>query len=423
MSTDAIGDDYEPIGREDFIKRAMATKLLFAPGTSYEYTNVGYSLLGAIIEIVTGGPYERYLHDRLFVRAGMSQTGYVIPKWDRTNVAHGIHGPEDLQTFLDRPWAADGPYWNLRANGGILSTPAEMYRWSLALDGDKVLSAASRKKLFTPYVKEGDAPSSYAYGWAIFPMPNGHTLVAHNGGDGTFAADFRRYVDDGVVLYITSNIAEKPSIAVSRFVGRLALGQDVPMPPKVNLLTKEELHKLEGTYGDVKVTAQADGSLSVIPQTPEAFARLSPPAGARAERAAEVNGRSKAVIDGIVARDYKPLQAAFNDGRTLDDITRRQTAIRTEYEEKRGPLKSATIIGTRPERQMLATTARLDFEHGTAFLVLMWDGPKAIVGLRVLDEMPSSSYYPISANELASYDFMSGETTVLKVEDGKLVGR
>jgi hypothetical protein len=252
-------------------------------------------------------------------------------------------------------------------------------------------------------------------------MPNGHTLVAHNGGDGTFAADFRRYVDDGVVLYITSNIAEKPSIAVSRFVGRLALGQDVPMPPKVNRLTKEELHKLEGTYGDVKVTAQADGSLSVIPQTPEAFARLSTPAGPRAARAAEVNEKSKAVIDGIVARDYKPLQAAFNDGRALDDITRRQTAIRADYEAKRGPLKGATIIGTRPERQMLATTARLDFEHGTAFLVLMWDGPKAIVGLRVLDEMPSSSYYPISPTELASYDFASGETAVLKVEDGKLV--
>jgi CubicO group peptidase (beta-lactamase class C family) len=419
---DAIGDDYEPIGREDFVKRAMGTKLLFAPGTSYEYTNVGYSLLGAIIEIVTGGPYERYLHDRLFARAGMTQTGYVIPKWDRKNVAHGIHGPEDLQTFLDRPWAADGPYWNLRANGGILSTPAEMYRWSLALDGDKVLSAASRKKLFTPYVKEGEgASSSYAYGWAIFPMQNGHTLVAHNGGDGTFAADFRRYIDDGVVLYITSNIAEKPSIAVSRFVGRLAMGQDVPMPPKVNLLTKAERHKLEGTYGDVLVTAQDDGSLSVIPQTPEAFARLSPPAGPRAGRAAEVNGKSKAVVDGIVARDYKPLQAAFNDGRSLDDITRRQTAIRAEYEAKRGALKSATIIGTRPERQMLATTARLDFEHGAAFLVLMWDGPNQIVGLRVLDEMPSSSYYPISANELASYDFASGETAVLKIEDGKLV--
>ncbi len=420
---DAIGDDYEPIGREDFIKRAMATKLLFAPGASYEYTNVGYSLLGAIIEIVTGGPYERYLHDRLFVRAGMTQTGYVIPKWDRTKAAHGIHGPEDMQTFLDRPWAADGPYWNLRANGGILSTPAEMYRWSQALDGDTVLSAASRKKLFTPWVREGGAPSSYAYGWAIFPLPNGHTLVAHNGGDGTFAADFRRYVDDGVVLYITSNIAEKPSIAVSRFIGRLALGQEVPMPPKVNLLTKEDLQKLEGTYGDVMVTAQADGSLSVVPQTPEAFARLSPPLGPRADRAAEVNEKSKAVVDGIVARDYKPLQAAFNDGRPLDVITRRQTAMRAEYEAKRGPLKSATIIGTRPDRQMLATTARLDFEHGTAFLVLMWDGPKAIAGLRVLDEMPSSSYYPISPTELASYDFATGETAVLKIEEGKLVAR
>lgn len=417
---DAIGDDYEPIGRDDFIKRAMSTKLQFAPGTSYEYTNVGYSLLGAIIEIVTGGSYERYLHDRLFVRAGMEQTGYVIPKWDRTKLAHGVRNGEDQGTFLDRPWAPDGPYWHLRANGGILSTPADMYRWSLALDGDKVLSAASRKKLFTPWVREGQMPSSYAYGWAVFPMPNGHTLIAHNGGDGTFAADFRRYVDDGVVLYITSNVSEKPSTAVSRFAGRLALGQDVPMPPKIISLPAASLHKLEGTFDGLKVVAQGSG-IALIPQTPEAFARLSPPAGTRAPRAAEATKNAQAIVDGIVARDYKPLKAAFGEDRPLEEITRRQTAAREETEAKRGPLKGATIIGTRPDREMLATTVRLDFERGPAYLILMWDGPKALAGLRFVDEMPASVYYPVSETELASYDFGTGETATVKIVDGKLV--
>jgi CubicO group peptidase (beta-lactamase class C family) len=415
-----IGDDYEPIGRDAFIKRAMSTKLQFAPGSSYEYSNVGFSLLGAIIEIVTGGPYERYLHDRLFVRAGMEQTGYVIPKWDRTKLAHGVRNGEDQGTFLDRPWAPDGPYWHLRANGGIISTPADMYRWHLALGGDKVLNAASRKKLFTPYVREGEMPSSYAYGWAIFPMPNGHTLIAHNGGDGTFAADFRRYVDDGVVLYITSNVSEKSSIAVSRWVGRMALGQEVPMPPKVISLPADALHKLEGTYDGIKVVAQG-GGVALVPQTPEAFARLSPPAGPRAPRAAEATKNAQAVVDGIVARDYKPLKAAFGGDPPLEEITKRQTAMRQEAESKRGPLKDATIIGTRHEREMLATTVRLNFERGPAYLILMWDGPKNLAGLRFVDELPGSVYYPVSATELASYDFGSGETVTVKVVGGKLV--
>lgn len=410
-----IGDDYEAIGRDEFVKLAMGTKLLFPPGSAYEYSNVGYSLLGAIIEQVTGGSYERYLHDRLFVRAGMTQTGYVIPKFDRAKVAHGIRGGEDEGSFLDHPWAPDGPYWHLRANGGILSTPADMYRWHQALEGDKVLSAASRKKLFTPYVREGvDAPSSYAYGWAIFPMPNGHTLIAHNGGDGTFAADFRRYIDDHVVVFITSNVSDRPSIAVSRFVGRMALGQEVPMPPKVVTLTSEELHNIEGTYGDVRVTAKADGSMSLIPLTTEAFTRLSPPAGPRAPRVAEANEHAKKVVAGILARDFKPLQAAFGD-RPLDVITRRQTQIRADLEAKKGAMKDITVIGTRVERQMLASVARIDFEHGTSYVVLIWDGPQHLAGLRLDDSMPGATYYPVSKTELASYDFSSGETATWKV--------
>jgi CubicO group peptidase (beta-lactamase class C family) len=417
-----IGDDNEVINRDDFIKLAMARKLLFAPGSAYEYSNVGYSLLGAIVEIVTGGSYERYLHDRLFARAGMEQTGYLIPKWDRTKLAHGIRNGQDEGTFLDRPWAPDGPYWHLRANGGILSTPADMYRWHLALLGDKVLTAASRKKLFTPYVREGDSPSSYAYGWAIFPLPNGHTLITHNGGDGTFAAEFRRYVEDGVMVYITSNVSDKPSIAASRWVSRLATGrQDVAMPPKVVTLSSEALHAFEGTYEGVKVSVTNDGGVAVTPLTAEAFARLSPPAGPRAPRVAEANERAKTIAAAIVRSDYKPIFEAFNGNQPLDEITRRQTERRKELESRFGAMKGAEVIGTRVDRDMLASTVRFDFERGSSYVILMWDGPQALAGIRPLGTMPPSAYYPLSATVLASYDFPSGETRTITIAEGKLV--
>lgn len=392
---DAIGDDYEETGREEFVKRAMASKLAFAPGTGYRYSNVGYSLLGAIIEKLTGGPYERYLHDRLFVRAGMEHTGYVIPKWDRAKLAHGVNDGQPWGTNLDRPWAPDGPYWHLRANGGILSTPADMYRWSLALDGDKVLSAASRKKLFTPHVREGEMPSSYGYGWTIFPMPNGHTIVAHNGGNGIFAADFRRYVDDGAVLFITSNVSDRPAIAASRFVGRIAVGQQLPWPPKIVNLPSEALKKVEGTYDGVKVTATPAGAIALTPLTPEAFARLGPPAGPRARGIEEVN--KKAV-----------------------DVAKGDQAI-TRLEGRFGALKNATLVGSVPQREMLASIVRLDFERDTRYLKIVWDGPEQIAGIRVLDALPPAMFYPLSETEFANYDMQSGETKSIKFVDGKLV--
>jgi CubicO group peptidase (beta-lactamase class C family) len=419
---DAIGDDYETTGREEFIKRAMGTKLLFTPGSGYRYTNVGYSLLGAIIEQVTGGSYERYLHDRLFVRAGMEHTGYVIPKWDRAKLAHGVEDGQPWGTNLDRPWAPDGPYWHLRANGGILSTPADMYRWSLALDGDKVLSAASRKKLFTPYVKEGDSPSYYAYGWAIFTLPNGHKLIAHNGGNGIFAADFRRYIDDGVVLFITSNVNDKPSTASSRFVGRIAIGMELPMPPKVIMLTTEQLHKVEGTYDGVKVAATSDGAITLTPVDAAALARLAPPLdGPRAAVAEKVTQRTQAIAAAMLKNDYRAIQSAFDNAPPLEEIERRQNEMRHDWEAKFGAIKGASVAATYAQRDLIATLIRFEFEHGNAYLRLVWEGPNALVGVRPLDQLPSTTYMPLSPAEFATYDFQSGETKTVRFVDGKLV--
>jgi CubicO group peptidase (beta-lactamase class C family) len=59
----ALGDDYEPIEQDAYLLRAWDTPLSVVPGTLHWYSNVGYSILGAIIERVTGEAYEAYLQD------------------------------------------------------------------------------------------------------------------------------------------------------------------------------------------------------------------------------------------------------------------------------------------------------------------------------------------------------------------------
>ncbi|MDX1642733.1 MAG: serine hydrolase domain-containing protein, partial [Thermoanaerobaculia bacterium] len=53
VDLDGVGD-FDPIGRQEFVRRILAQDLAFAPGTGYEYSNAGYSLLGAIIEQLSG---------------------------------------------------------------------------------------------------------------------------------------------------------------------------------------------------------------------------------------------------------------------------------------------------------------------------------------------------------------------------------
>lgn len=241
----AIGDDFDPIPKDEFVRLAMNTELRRRPGELYEYSNVGYSLLGAIVELVSGKSYESFLHEHLFKPAGMNKTGYLLPQWKKEDLAHGYRGDKDWGTLRDRPWAEDGPGWHLRANGGILSTVGDMYKWHLALEGNRILSEEAKIAYYKPHVPEGeDASSYYGYGWAIFTTPRNTKLIAHNGGNTIFAADFLRYIDEDVVVIALSNTAGKPAWKVSRVIARIAFGEDYELPPeKIVTLSESELQK------------------------------------------------------------------------------------------------------------------------------------------------------------------------------------
>jgi CubicO group peptidase (beta-lactamase class C family) len=181
---DSLGGDYQPLSRSQFLASAYAADVLAAPGEEYHYSNVGYSLLAAIVEQASGQDYETYLADNLFRPAGMTNTGYVLPNWHNDEVAVEYDAAGNPHgTPLQHPWAADGPYWNLRGNGGMLSTARDMYRWHLALQDNSVLDANAKQQLFKPRVREAPGDTYYAYGWVV-PDPDASPTVWHNGGNG-----------------------------------------------------------------------------------------------------------------------------------------------------------------------------------------------------------------------------------------------
>ncbi len=90
LESDFSPSDYDPVGREEYVGRALQSTLLFAPGGGYEYSNAGYSLLAAIVEKVSGQPYEIYLTERVLKPAGMRETGYKLPTWVPDRVAHRL---------------------------------------------------------------------------------------------------------------------------------------------------------------------------------------------------------------------------------------------------------------------------------------------------------------------------------------------
>lgn len=201
----AIGDDYENIDAEAFATLAFGTPLEFHPGQGYHYSNVGYTLLGIIITKVSGEGFESFLHEHFWKPLGMTQTGYQIPGHKPEALAVGYRDGTRWGTALDRPWAADGPGWHLRANGGILSTTGDMYKWYVALRDNVVLNAASVENLFTPHVAEGPQQMSfYGYGWTIQPLGD-KRVIWHNGGNGVYNANMSFIPKDDICIIVSSN--------------------------------------------------------------------------------------------------------------------------------------------------------------------------------------------------------------------------
>ena len=101
--------------------------------------------------------------------------------------------------------AEDSPYWNLRGNGGLLSTAHDMFRWDRALGGATVLDQRATEELFRPRVlEEAGGESSYGYGWVVLDTDHG-PVAWHNGGNGWSYGEYVRLLDDDVMVFWVTN--------------------------------------------------------------------------------------------------------------------------------------------------------------------------------------------------------------------------
>jgi CubicO group peptidase (beta-lactamase class C family) len=147
---DHIGRDFEPATKEGVIRAALATSLLFSPGSDRSYSNLAFNLLAAIIEDVTKKSFDEYVRDNICAPLGLRDTGFLLPGFDPKRVAHGYVGAEDRGIMIAKPHAGDGPYWNLRGAGGMLSTVTDMLNFYAGLHGTFLLKPETRDMLFPP---------------------------------------------------------------------------------------------------------------------------------------------------------------------------------------------------------------------------------------------------------------------------------
>jgi CubicO group peptidase (beta-lactamase class C family) len=414
---DSVAGDYEAAERDETVRKALAAPLRSKVGERYEYSNLGYTLLAAIVERVSGVPFEQFLQERLFQPAGMTQTGYRLPKWKRDRLALAYSGGRATRPNPELTW----PSWNVVGNGEILSTTSDMYRWHRALTGDAILDAKAKKKLYTP------AQNDYAYGWEVRKTPLG-TLYAHNGGSSTgTGTQYTRYVESDTVLIAFANRDAGSTLFGGRWedqIPKLVAGGDVPMPPKV----KDPLlpaPPIEGRYRSSDATVitvtRSGSTLRVGAADARAAALLFGTQGLPAN-ANDLVRRSTALLQPLLKDDRTGVDAEIADRTRADRFVARLQARRANAERVAGALQSAEGMYARAlglEGADTAVVSRIVGERTTLYTTLYWkDGRLAGMSGGSSSELPGTLAVATRSGHLVTLDVASGASARLRMEDG-----
>jgi CubicO group peptidase (beta-lactamase class C family) len=405
--------DYDPVPLADYVRKVLAQPLLFAPGAGYTYANANFSLLGAIIEKLSGLSYEAFLRERLFLPSGMYETGYLLPQWGDGRMAQGYRAGERWGTVLGHPMAADGPHWALRANGGIHSTVYDMLRWAQALLQGRVLSPESMKKYWAPHVSEG-GDTFYGYGWSIAKAPDGTKIVTHNGGNGIFFADLAIVPDTGLVVFLMTNVIAESRVANS-LLGQLGMrffaGQPYPPIPEIVDLDEAALKALAGTYrlpgdgGGYRLTMDGK-ALFIEAEGHKAFSLLNSVREAEPGRLDKLSRLMDQIISGNRKGDFAPLFKAYGGRLARERLKARWGEVTSEIEEGRGPILRHEILGTARTQDRDETVVRFVCEKGSADRTYVWDLKEEgrLLGMSVRGLSVHLRLYPSGQREFFTWD-------------------
>ncbi|MDQ6808691.1 MAG: beta-lactamase family protein, partial [Verrucomicrobiota bacterium] len=216
----------------------------FPPGTDWKYSSSGYVLLSAIIEKVTGKPWDDVIQQSVITPAGLTHTRVgsdlpIIP--GRTaGYSRGEHGEVVNAVYLSmtQPMAA----------GALVSTVDDLFKWTRALHTGKVLTAERYQQVITPVPNASGKPTDYGYGPFVNEL-RGEKMLWHGGEIPGFltVVTYLPKSEVTVIVLCNSDAPERDPETLMRQLAAVAIGHPYPERHPATV-TEAQLHQMEGTY-------------------------------------------------------------------------------------------------------------------------------------------------------------------------------
>ena len=261
---DPWGDRQQGLPLPDFARLlAGGVSFAWAPGTRFEYSNLGYAILGLVITAVAGVPYPQFVRDRLLRPLRLARTGFEASEFEPGQLARGYRrGATGWEELVPDASGAFAPM------GGIFSCVADLARWVSGFaaafppgeqdsGGAHPLPRATRREMQLPQVAlvspalfrlpgehAGTGQGSYGFGLFVEEHPAWGRIVSHSGGYPGFGSHMRWHLatGTGVIVLANSTYAAAPVLA-SKLLGAVlpqlaaagpqtgsAVGGPVPAP-------------------------------------------------------------------------------------------------------------------------------------------------------------------------------------------------
>jgi CubicO group peptidase (beta-lactamase class C family) len=215
-------DLQKDLKEEDELKIVEGIPLAFAPGTKWDYSNLGYMTLGVLIHRVTGEFYGDFLEQRIFQPLDM-QTARIISEADIVpNRAAGYRLVKG--ELKNQEWVA--PTINTTADGSLYFSILDLAKWDAALNTEKLLKKSSLDLMWTPVKLKNGEPNKgdYGFGWFV-EQRHGHRCIRHDGAWQGFETTIDRYVDDHLTVVVLANLAESKPSKIAEHVAEMYLGE------------------------------------------------------------------------------------------------------------------------------------------------------------------------------------------------------
>lgn len=391
-----FADEFEMVDRGPAVQRILARPLLFAPGTANSYSDLGYILLAAVVEVASGQSFQAYVRTAVLAPAGLTATGW----WgeaDGPGAAAQAAGEHDGRRPADLP----SPGWAILGAGGMVSTVRDLQRWHQAMEAGAVLSAAGLAALDQPHFML-DARGGEGYGWQVFEAAPGRRVRASAGGTPQLGhtAFMAWWPDDQRLFIVNAARTAFRAEGVAPVLRAIVEGLPYALPPAVVAVTPETLTTLAGRYtldsGEHFIVHPAGQTLTITGAGPSAFRWLFPeaPEAAAAQRAVR-----------------RLLEAGTDpEIRLLERWQRRQA-------EALGALTGYAVMGSqRLGGGELWTYVAFYFERGTAYTRWVVNAEGALMGAVYDAAPPLLTVYPVSATRFEAYTLEAPAALTLEFE-------